>query len=69
MTGEVDANLVRLEVPELCDFEGTRRGQSRKTKGRGEAECGERTLSVESLLALTSMRESDDHETRYTAAT
>lgn len=26
-------------------------------------------MRVESLLALTSMRESEDHETRYTAAT
>ena len=61
MTGQIDPDLVCLQVPQLT----TRRIQFQLG---GQDPCGAArswlTLRVVSLLALTSMRESADHASR-----
>lgn len=62
--GEVDADLVRLEVPQLCVSDQPRSLVSVPSRALQGYSGARRTFKVESFDAETSMRESDDHEMR-----
>lgn len=57
MARQIYPDLVLLEIPQLVSV------------AEGRHEMRSLTFNVESLLALTNMRESADQATRYTAAT